>query len=99
MAVIANRYWILLAFVAAAVVSYSVGFTFGLGLFVATGVIFDLVLSFHLGRRFLKQRRQAPLIATSSWRCQKCREESPDKFEFCWNCGTSKPGSSGASAA
>ena len=99
MAILANRYWILLAFVAAAVVSYSVGFTFGLGLFVATGVIFDLVLSFQLGRRVLKQRRKAPLAATSSWQCQKCREESPNEFGFCWNCGTSKPGSSGASAA
>ena len=38
MAILANRYWILLALVAAAVVSYSVGAMVGLGLFVAAGV-------------------------------------------------------------
>lgn len=42
MAILANRYWILLALVVAAVVSYSVGFMAGLGLFVAAGVIFEL---------------------------------------------------------
>ena len=99
MAILANRYWILLAFVTAAVVSYSVGYLAGVGLFVAAGVIFDLVFSFELGRKFLKQRREAPLAATSSWRCQNCREQSPDEFESCWNCGTPRPGSNGASAA
>jgi len=99
MAILANRYWILLAFVAAAVVSYSVGFMFGLGLFVAAGVIFDLVFSFRFGRRLLRQRREAPLAPTSSWQCQNCREESPDEFEFCWKCSTPKPGSRGAGAA
>lgn len=99
MPMLANRYWILLAFFAAAVVSYSVGFTFGLGLFVAAGVIFDLVLSFQLGRTFVKRRRETPLAATSSWQCQNCREQVPDDFEVCWSCGTSKPGSRGAGSA
>lgn len=52
MAILANRYWILLALVAAAVVSYSVGFTLGLGLFVAAGVVLELAFWFGLfGRR------------------------------------------------
>jgi hypothetical protein len=99
MAILANRYWILLAFTAAAVVSYSVGFKFGLGLFVAAGLIFDLVVSFDFGRRFLRHRREAALVATSSWRCQNCQEESPEEFAACWNCGTPKPGSIGVGPA
>jgi hypothetical protein len=42
MAIVANRYWILLALLAAAAVSYGVGFMVGLGLFIAAGVIFEL---------------------------------------------------------
>jgi hypothetical protein len=51
MAFLANRYWILLALVAAAAVSYSLGFMVGLGLFVAAGVIFELAIWFQLFRR------------------------------------------------
>ena len=51
MAILDNRYWILLALLAAAVVSYSVGFMVGLGLFVAAGVIFELAFWFGLLRR------------------------------------------------
>ena len=51
MAILANRYWILLALATAAVVSYSVGFMVGLGLFVAAGVIFELAFWFGLLKR------------------------------------------------
>lgn len=55
MAIIANRYWILLALISAAVVSYSVGFMVGLGVFVAVGVVFELAFWFQLFRQ--KNRR------------------------------------------
>jgi hypothetical protein len=42
MALIANRYWILLALFAAATISYSLGFMAGLGLFIAAGLVFEL---------------------------------------------------------
>jgi len=51
MAILANRYWILLALISAAVVSYSVGFMVGLGLLVAAGVVFELAFWFELFRR------------------------------------------------
>ena len=51
MAVLASRYWILLALISAAVVCYSVGFTVGLGLLVAAGLIFELAFWFELIRR------------------------------------------------
>lgn len=43
MAILANRYSILVALIVAAAASYSVGFMAGLGFFVAAGVIFELV--------------------------------------------------------
>ena len=43
MAIIANRHWLLLALLTAAIVSYGVGFTFGLALFVAAGGCIELV--------------------------------------------------------
>jgi hypothetical protein len=52
MAILATRHWILLALISAAVVSYSVGFTVGLGLFVAAGAIFELAFWFALIRRW-----------------------------------------------
>ena len=55
MAIVANRYWILLALLAAAVVSYGVGFTFGLALFVAAGVLLELAFWFGL---FTRARRR-----------------------------------------
>ena len=51
MAILANRYWILLALISAAIVSYSVGFMVGLGLFVAAGVVFELAFWIELLRR------------------------------------------------
>jgi hypothetical protein len=51
MAILANRHWILLALISAAVVSYSVGFMVGLGLFVAAGVVFELAFWVQLFRR------------------------------------------------
>ena len=51
MAILANRYWILLALISAAGVSYSVGFMAGLGLFVAIGGLFELAFWCELIRR------------------------------------------------
>jgi len=51
MAIVANRYWILLALVAAAVISYGVGSMAGLGLFVAAGGIFELAFWLKLFKR------------------------------------------------
>jgi hypothetical protein len=51
MAIVANRYWILLALLAAAVASYSVGLMAGLGLFIAAGVILELAFWFGLFTR------------------------------------------------
>ena len=51
MAILANRYWILLALISAAVVSYSVGFMLGVGLFVFAGAVFELAFWFGLFRR------------------------------------------------
>jgi hypothetical protein len=51
MAIVANRYWILLALISAAVVSYSVGFMAGVGLFVAAGALFELAFWVALFRR------------------------------------------------
>lgn len=50
-AILANHYGILLALVVAAVVSYSVGFMAGLGLFVAAGIIFELAFWIELFKR------------------------------------------------
>ncbi len=98
MAIVENRYWILLALVAAAAVSYGVGFMVGLGLFVAAGVIFELAFWLELFkrrdgliRRFLKARKEA-IPENSSWRCHSCREDNPGEFESCWNCGHSPNG-------
>jgi hypothetical protein len=86
MAILANRYWILLAFVTASVVSYSVGFMAGVGLFVVAGLIFEFAFWLGLIRGFPKQRKEASSTETSSWRCRNCRETNPGEFEFCWNC-------------
>ena len=105
MAVIENRYWILLVLVSAAAVSYSVGFMVGLGLLVAAGVIFEFAFWLQLFkredgliRRFLKARKE-PIPNKSSWRCLACREDNPSQFELCWNCGHSPNGGSDAGAA
>jgi len=58
MAILANRYWILLALVSAAVVSYSVGFMVGLWLFVVAGGVFELAFWFELFRRTRGHYRQ-----------------------------------------
>ena len=51
MALIANRYWILLALLAGAAVSYSIGLAAGLGLFLAAGVILELAFWLQLFKR------------------------------------------------
>ena len=51
MAILANRYWILLALGVAAVVSYSVGAMVGLGLALAAGAIFELAFWLELFKR------------------------------------------------
>jgi hypothetical protein len=55
MAILANRYWILLALLAGAVVSYGIGSMAGFGLFLFAGVICELVLWHELRKR--KRRR------------------------------------------
>ncbi len=54
MALIANRYWILLVLFAAATVSYSLGFIVGFGLFIAAGLVFELAFWHQL----IKQKRR-----------------------------------------
>ena len=51
MAILANRYWILLALILAAGVSYSVGFMAGVWLLVAAGGLFELAFWVELVRR------------------------------------------------
>jgi len=51
MAILSNRYWVLLALISAAVASYSVGFMVGLWLIVAAGIVFELAFWFELLRR------------------------------------------------
>jgi hypothetical protein len=50
-AIIANRYWTLLALLAAAAVMYSLGFIVGFWLFIAAGVVFDLAFWHRLFKR------------------------------------------------
>jgi hypothetical protein len=51
MAIASNRYWILLALVAGAVVSYGVGSMAGLGLFLVAGAVFELAFWYALFKR------------------------------------------------
>ena len=55
MAIIANRYWTLLALFVAAATSYSLGFVVGVGLFIAAGVVFELAFWYQL---FARRRRR-----------------------------------------
>ena len=105
MAIVENRYWLVLVLVSAAVVSYSVGFMVGLGLLVAAGVVFEFAFWLQLFkrkdgliRRVLKARKE-PISDKSSWRCRACREDNPSEFELCWNCGHSSDGQNDAGAA
>jgi hypothetical protein len=56
MPIVANRYWILLALLAAAVVSYVVGSMFGLAVFIAAGAVLELAFWIALIRR--RRRRK-----------------------------------------
>jgi hypothetical protein len=51
MAILANRYWILLALIAGAIVSYGVGSMAGFGLFLVAGGIFELAFWQELFKR------------------------------------------------
>ena len=55
MAIVANRYWILLALVTGAIVCYAVGSMTGFGLFLAGGGVLELAFWHQLIRR--KRRR------------------------------------------
>lgn len=55
MAIVANRHLMLLALLAGAALSYSVGFIAGLGLFLAAGVLLELAFWYQLFKR--KRRR------------------------------------------
>jgi len=49
-------------------------------------------------RSFLRARKE-PAVERLSWQCHGCREDNPGEFEFCWSCGQSPSGPSGAGAA
>ncbi len=51
MAIAANRYWLLSALLAGAVVSYAVGLTAGFGLFIAAGVLLELAFWYRVIKR------------------------------------------------
>ena len=51
MAIVANRYWVLLLLFAGAAVSYAASFMVGLWLFVAVGAILELVFWRELFKR------------------------------------------------
>ena len=55
MAIAANRYWLLLVLLAGAVVSYSVGFMVGFGLFLGVGGLLELAFLYVV---FLRKRRR-----------------------------------------
>jgi hypothetical protein len=55
MAIVANRYWTLLALVTGAVVCYAVGSMAGFGLFLAGGAVLELAFWHQLIKR--KRRR------------------------------------------
>lgn len=56
MAISANRYLILFLLLAAAGVSYAIGFTAGFWLFIAIGVMFELAFWLKLFESFRKNR-------------------------------------------
>ena len=51
MAIVANRHLMLLALLAGAAVSYSVGFIAGFGLLLAAGVVLELAFWYQLFKR------------------------------------------------
>lgn len=51
MAIVANRYWMLLSLLVGAVVCYSVGFMAGVGLLLAAGMFLELAFWFELIKR------------------------------------------------
>jgi hypothetical protein len=53
MAIVANRYWILLALFVAAATCYSLGFVIGFWLFIVVGIVFEVAL----WRQLFKLRR------------------------------------------
>ena len=55
MAIVANRYWILLALITGAVACYAVGSMRGFGLFLAGGAVLELAFWHQLIKR--KRRR------------------------------------------
>jgi hypothetical protein len=55
MAIVANRYWVLLPLLAAAVVSYGLGFMLGAAFFVAAGMCLELAFWFALIRRIRRR--------------------------------------------
>ena len=42
---------------------------------------------------------EAEAAPRPTWKCPKCCEEVEDQFDECWNCGTARPGTEGASEA
>jgi hypothetical protein len=95
MAINANRYLTLFLLLVAASVSYAVGFIVGFGLFIAVGVVFELVFWWRL----LADKRRRALVRKpyenqpselESWACSSCSEKNPKSFEVCWSCGSGR---------
>jgi uncharacterized protein (DUF58 family) len=95
MAVTANRYLILFLLFAAASISYAIGFIIGFWLFIAFGVVFELVFwleLFSANRRRSQTRKlyENQLSELESWECSSCSERNPNSFEVCWNCSSER---------
>jgi hypothetical protein len=47
----------------------------------------------RISEEFVDDEVSAPTLEQPSgpsvkWRCSACKEENPERFEICWNCGT-----------
>ena len=97
MAISANRYLTLFLLFVAASTSYAVGFIIGFWLFIAVGVVFELVFWFGLlaGKRrraLVRKLRENQPSEIGWWECSSCNENNPNSFEVCWSCGSERAG-------
>jgi hypothetical protein len=97
MAISANRYLTLFLLFVAASISYAVGFIIGFWLFIAVGVVFELLFWLELlaGKRrraLVRKLYENQPSELESWECSSCREKNPKSFEVCWSCGSERAG-------
>lgn len=97
MAISANRYLTLFLLFVAASISYAVGFIIGFWLFIAVGVVFELVFWLKLlagqrRRALVRQLYENQPSELESWECSSCSEKNPKSFEVCWSCGSERDG-------